>query len=76
MAQHVAEMLGAGHEADLGDVRRAGLVEMQEQRDGDAGDQTRLHADAERGQQRDRDGREVRPRVAPCAAQYAQIDER
>ena len=76
MAQHVAEVLGARHQAHSGDVRPAGAVQEQRQRHRHAHHQAGLHAQAQGGHQRGRHGHEVGLGVGPGALEDAEVHQR
>ncbi len=76
VAQHVAEVLGAGDPTDLGDVRAGAAVQEHEDRHRDAGADADLDTDAQGQQHRRGDGREVGARVAPRLLQDREVDER
>jgi len=64
----VAEMLGAGHAADLGDVGPRDAPEEEQDRETDAGGDPGLDADHQRHEDGDGDGEEVGVAVALGAA--------
>ena len=76
MPEHVPEVFGARHQPDHRDVRPAGAEQVQRERHGHAGDETRFDAERQRRDERHRDGREVRFRVGPGAPQDSEVDER
>ena len=75
MPEHVAKMLGASHQTDLGNVRPAGLEQEQGQRHQHASHQTRLDTHTQGNQQGHHHSGKVGLGISPGATQDAQVHQ-